>query len=58
MSVERNKEKGEIEEERLYIENYGNEITEPFNPQDVDIISQPMVISNISDQLKYEDILF
>ena len=54
MSAKNNKE---IEEEKLYSENYENEITEPFNPKDVDIISQPMVISNIIDQLKYEDIL-
>lgn len=47
----------EIEEEQLYSEIYEEEIVEPFNPKDVDIISQPMVISNIVDQLKYEDIL-
>lgn len=47
----------EVEEEQLYPEIYEKEITEPFNPKDVDIISQPMVISNIIDQLKYGDIL-
>lgn len=52
-----NIEKNEIEEEQLYSETYEKEITEPFNPKDVDIISQPMVISNIIDQLKYGDIL-
>lgn len=52
-----NIEKSEIEEEQLYSETYEKEITEPFNPKDVDIVSQPMVISNIIDQLKYGDIL-
>jgi len=52
-----NIEKSEIEEEQLYSEAYEKEITEPFNPKDVDIVSQPMVISNIIDQLKYGDIL-
>lgn len=46
-----------IEDENLYSEIYEKEITEPFNPKDVDIISQTMVISNIIDQLKYGDIL-
>lgn len=49
--------KNEIEEEQLYSGIYEEEITEPFNPKDVDIISQPMVISNIIDQLKCGDIL-
>lgn len=52
-----NIEKSEIEEEQLYSGIYEKEITEPFNPKDVDIISQPMVISNIIDQLKCGDIL-
>ena len=46
-----------IEEEQLYLDTDEEEITEPFNPKDVDIITQPMVISNIIDQLKYGDIL-
>ena len=46
-----------VEEEQLYLDNSEKEITEPFNPKDVDIVSQPMVISNIIDQLKYDDIL-
>lgn len=50
-------EKSVVEEEQLYSESYEKEITEPFNPKDVDIISQPMVISNIIDQLKYGDII-
>lgn len=52
-----NIEKNEIEEEQLYSGIYEKEITEPFNPKDVDIISQPMVISNIIDQLECGDIL-
>lgn len=47
----------EIEEEKLYSEPDEKEIMEPFNPKDVDIISQTMVISNIIDQLRYDDIL-
>lgn len=46
-----------IEEEVLYDEQEREKITEPFNPQDVDIISQPMVISNIVEQLQYEEII-
>ena len=46
-----------IEEEQLYLDTYEEEITEPFNPKDVDIITQPMVIANIVDQLKYGDII-
>lgn len=57
MSVKKKVIRDEIEEEQLYSEIYEEEIIEPFNPKDVDIISQPMVISNIVDQLKYEDIL-
>lgn len=57
MEIFMNIEKSEIEEEQLYSEAYEKEITEPFNPKDVDIVSQPMVISNIIDQLKYGDIL-
>ncbi|MCI8639009.1 MAG: hypothetical protein HFG41_07690 [Coprococcus sp.] len=46
-----------IEEEQLYPENYEKEIIKPFNPKEVDIISQTMVISNIVDQLRFDDIL-
>lgn len=46
-----------IEEEQLYPENFEKEIIEPFNPKDVDIVSQTMVISNIIEQLRYDDIL-
>ena len=51
------KKMDEIEEEELYSNIYEKEIIEPFNPKDVDIVSQPMVISNVVDQLKYGDIL-
>lgn len=47
----------EVEKEELYSGTSEKEITEPFNPKDVDIISQTMVISNIIDQLKCGDIL-
>lgn len=42
----------EIEEEELYTENEDGVIIEPFNPKDVDIVSQPMVIANIVEDLK------
>lgn len=57
MSAKKEIKPDEVEEEQLYSEIYEEEIVEPFNPKDVDIISQPMVISNIVEQLKYEDIL-
>lgn len=45
----------EIEEEKLYDEN--SKVTvEPFDPKDVDIISQPMVVSNIIERLRYGEI--
>ena len=50
-------ENNDIEEEQLYSGTYEREITEPFNPMDVDIISQTMAISNIIEQLKCGDIL-
>lgn len=50
-------EKNWVEEEQLYSGTYEKEITEPFNPKDVDIVPQTMVVSNIVDQLKYENIL-
>ncbi len=53
MSIEKNT----VEEEHLYSGTYEKEITEPFNPKDVDIVPQTMVVSNIVDQLKYENIL-
>ena len=47
----------EIEDEQLYSRNEDGVITEPFNPKDVDIISQPMVIFNIVENLRDEDII-
>lgn len=48
-------EQEEIEEEKLYDEN--SKVTvEPFDPKDVDIISQPMVVSNIIERLRYGEI--
>ena len=48
-----------VEEENLYGENYPEEgeITEPFNPKDVDIVPQTMVVANIIDRLKEESII-
>lgn len=57
MAAEKQLKTDGVEEEQLYSEAYEKEIVEPFNPKDVDIVSQPMVISNIIDQLKYNDIL-
>lgn len=57
MSMHKNTIKSGIEEEQLYSGSAEKEITEPFNPKDVDIVSQTMVISNIIEQLKYDDIL-
>ncbi len=45
MSAPKKEKQDEIEEEQLYSE-YKEEIVEPFNPKDVDIISQTMVISH------------
>lgn len=47
-----------VEEEKLY--DTDNEIehhSEPFDPKDVDIISQTMVISNIMERLEYNEII-
>lgn len=43
-----------IEDENLYGDSPSveGEITEPFDPKDVDIISQPMVVANIIERLK------
>lgn len=46
-----------VEEEQLYCDSNREQIIEPFNPKDVDIVSEPMVVSNIIEQLKYNDIL-
>lgn len=55
-NIEKDNEE-KIEEEILYNEDEDARITEPFDPQDVDIISQPMTISNIVDQLECGDII-
>lgn len=47
----------EVESEILYNINNDGIITKPFNPKDVDIISQPMVISNIVENLRDGDII-
>lgn len=48
-----------IEEENLYGDSpfTEGEITEPFNPKDVDIVSQPMVVANIIERLKENSII-
>lgn len=46
MAAEKQLKTDGVEEEQLYPEAYEKEIVEPFNPKDVDIVSQPMVISN------------
>jgi hypothetical protein len=46
-----------IEEEQLYCGLNREEKVEPFDPKYVDIVSEPMVVSNIIEQLKYNDIL-
>lgn len=47
----------EVESEFLYDGNDEGIITDPFNPKDVDIVSQPMVIANIVESLKDGDII-
>lgn len=42
----------EVENEQLYKGNGDGVITEPFNPKDVDIVTQAMVIANIVEELK------
>lgn len=46
-----------VEEEKLYDDENSGIIIEPFDPKDVDIISQTMVISNIMDRLRYDEIV-
>lgn len=60
MSTNRkNKFENNIEPENLYGTGAfeSGEITEPFNPKDVDIITQTMVISNIVERLKNDEII-
>lgn len=46
-----------VEDEQLYCDSNREERVEPFDPKAVDIVSEPMVVSNIIEQLKYNDIL-
>lgn len=46
-----------IDEEELYLSESGGEISTPFDPRLVDIDSKPMVISNIVERLKFDEIL-
>lgn len=50
-------EQKEIEDEILYSEEEERESVEPFDPKDVDIVSQTMVISNIIERLRYGEII-
>ena len=54
-----NKSYDPIEKENLYGtgKNDEAEITEPFNPKDVDIITQSMVVANIIERLRDDRIL-
>ncbi len=53
-SLERKQKQFEPEEEQLYEidEPEEGEITEPFNPKDVDIVLETMVVTNLIDRLK------
>ena len=48
-----------VEKENLYDKNVLEKglITDPFNPKDVDIVSQVMAISNILDRLEHDEII-
>lgn len=48
-----------VERENLYEKNVLEKglITDPFNPKDVDIVSQVMAISNILDRLEHDEII-
>lgn len=46
-----------VEEEKLYDDENSGIIIEPFNPKDVDILSQTMTIYNIMDRLRYDEII-
>lgn len=53
MGIEQQQKRSEdIESEQLYHGNNDGIITEPLNPKDIDIVSQPMVIANIVENLK------
>lgn len=44
-------------EDEILTDNEAEQIVEPFDPKDVDIISQTMVISNIMERLEYDEIV-
>lgn len=47
-----------IEDEKLYdADNQVGQYIEPFDPKDVDIVPQTMVISNIMERLQYDEII-
>lgn len=46
-----------VDEEELYVPGESMEIVSPFDPRQVDIDSKPMVISNIVERLKYDEIV-
>lgn len=46
-----------IDDEELYIPGESMEIVSPFDPRQVDIDSKPMVISNIVERLKCDEIV-
>jgi hypothetical protein len=45
-----------VEEEVLYAEPSDAKISKPFNPLDVDIISQTLVLSNVFERLRFDEI--
>ncbi len=45
-----------VEEEELYTEPSEVKISKPFNPLDVDIISQTLVLSNVFERLRFDEI--
>lgn len=55
--MESSASESDVEQENLYPENEEARIVKPFNPKDVDIVAQTMVIANIMDQLEYGDII-
>lgn len=45
-----------VEEEVLYTEPSEVKISKPFNPLDIDIISQTLVLSNVFERLRFDEI--
>jgi len=46
----------DVEEEALYEGSSSAKINKPFNPLDVDIIFQPLVLSNVFERLRHDEI--